>query len=184
VSKGKRLKVMGPADQKLGRATIMDRALAQRHGATYVHAAAFAIDVDRVRALEPDDSDLPFAWEVWLTESYLVRFLREPAHVSVLEDLCMHVLDLPRPRGDEEPPFGSQLPFAVYAGVAHTLLPNALGNCFRSWKKPPVDLLQELEPLRKDATLLARLANHCLDADVDPPLVEPVREALLKLTEP
>jgi hypothetical protein len=177
---GKRLKVMGPADAKLGRATIMDRALAQRHGTPYVHATVFAIDIDRLREHEGDEGALPFAWEVWLTELYLARHLGEPANVAVVEDMCLHVLELPRPKEDA-PPLGSQLPFAVYAGVAHGLLPAALGQCFHVWKKPPTDLLEELEPLRSDAALQERVLSYCLDAELAPPLAGPVREALAKL---
>ncbi|HEX6243796.1 MAG TPA: hypothetical protein VFZ61_22935, partial [Polyangiales bacterium] len=63
MSKSKRpLRVVGTKESKLGSATIMDRALAQRYGAPYVHLAAFAIDVDRVHRLEDERSTLPFAW--------------------------------------------------------------------------------------------------------------------------
>jgi hypothetical protein len=179
---GKRLKVMGPADAKLGRATIMDRALAQRHGTPYVHATVFAIDVDRLREHEEDDAALPFGWEVWLTEAYLAKNLAEPAHVALVEDMCLHVLELPRVKGDAQPPLGSQLPFAVYAGVAHGLLPATLGTCFHVWKKPPTDLLAQLEPFRTDAALQERVLDYCLDAALSPPLVGPVREALATLT--
>jgi hypothetical protein len=179
---GKRLKVMGPGDAKLGRSTIMDRALAQRYGTPYVHATVFAIDVDRLREHEEHEGRLPFGWEVWLTEAYLARYLGEPAHVSLLEDMCLHVLELPRPRGDGPPPLGSQLPFAVYAGVAHGVLPAAVGQCFHAWKKPPTDLLEELAPLRADPAQQEAVLSYCLDVDLSPPLVAPVREALATLS--
>jgi hypothetical protein len=183
VSKDKRLKLLAPKDQKLGRPTIMDRALAQRHGTPYVHAAVFAIDIDRLREHEEERGELPFAWEVYLTECYVARFLASEANVHVLEDLCLHVLELPRPKGSEPGPLGTQLAFAVYAGVAHGRLPAALGECFRVWKKPPTDLLEELAKLRADSELLLKLVDFALDADLTPPLAPPVREALLKLAE-
>ena len=184
MSKDKRLKLLAPKEQKLGRPTIMDRALAQRHGTPYVHAAVFAIDIDRLREHEEERGELPFGWEVYLTECYVARFLAGEPHVQLLEDMCLHVLDLPRPKGDQPAPLGSQVPFAVYAGVAHGLLPPALGDCFRVWKKPPTDLLDELGTLRADTALLSRLVEFALDADLTPPIAPPVREALLKLSEP
>ena len=183
MSKDKRLKLLAPRDQKLGRATIMDRALAQRHGTPYVHAAVFAIDVDRLREHEEERGELPFGWEVYLTECYVTRLLAGEPHVALLEDMCLHVLELPRPKGDQAAPLGSHLPFAVYAGVAHGLLPPALGHCFRVWKKPPTDLLEELDKLRSDPELLSKLVDFALDAELNPPLATPVREALVKLAE-
>lgn len=180
VSKKKGLRVTKPGDQKLGRETIMDRALAQRHGAPYVHLAAFAIDVDRVHRLDLDRPSQPFAWEVFLTEQRLARFMDEAESdpSQMLEDMCLAVMDLPRPVGDEQGVLGAQLPFAIYAGVAHEHLPASLGNCFRSWKKPPTDLLSELDELAARPGLGALLARHCLAAQLTPPLAEPVRVAL------
>ena len=179
----KRLKVLGPADTKLGRPTIMDRALAHKHGAPYVRATVFAIDIDRVREVEQEEESLPFGWEVFLTETYLSRYLGGKEHVQLVEDLCLHVLELPRPRGDQAPALGSQLPFAVYAGVAHGLLSNALGTCFHVWKRPPTDLLDELEAFRRDPALLTRAIDYCLNVAVEPPLVALVREALADLSD-
>jgi hypothetical protein len=180
VSKKKALPVVKSGDQKLGRATIMDRALAQKYGAPYVHLAAFAIDVDRVHRLDFDRSSQPFAWEVFLTELRLARFMDEttsdPTHL--LEDMCLSVMDLPRPEQGSQGVLGAQFPFAIYAGVAHDHLPTSLGNCFHSWKKPPIDLLSDLEVLAARPNLIATLARHCLAAPLDPPLAEPVRVAL------
>jgi hypothetical protein len=179
----KRLSVVGPGDAKLGRPTIMDRALATRYGATYVHLAAFAIDIDRVREREGDESTLPFGWEVLLTERYLQQLFdgARSDPTPLIEDACLAVMDMPRPKPGQLPPLGSQLPFAVYLGVAREHLPAALGQCFRSWKKPPVDLLEELAPLEAEPAAVARLAEHCLDVALEPPLVGPVREALVTL---
>ena len=74
--KGKRaLPSVAPEQTALGLPTIMDRELAAAHGVTYVHLAVFAIDVDRVYWLEPEHEGLPFGWEVFLTEQFLLRHL-------------------------------------------------------------------------------------------------------------
>ncbi len=185
VSKKKGLRVAKPGDQKLGRATIMDRALAQRYGAPYVHLAAFAIDVDRVHRLELEHPAQPFAWEVFLTELRLARFMDEATSdpTRMLEDMCLAVMDLPRPAGDAQGVLGAQLPFAIYAGVAHGHLPSTLGHCFGSWKKPPLDLLEELSELAQRPGLGAALAAHCLTAHLEPPLAEPTRASLTAMAE-
>lgn len=177
MEKPRQLKVVGAGDNKLGRPTIMDRALAARWGAPYVHLAAFAIDIDRVHQLEPS---LPFGWEVYLTELQLARLTADATRdpTQMLEDVTLAVLDLPRPSGDELPPLGSQLPFAVYTAVGRGILPNKLGSCFQVWKKPPVDLLDDVNELARDEQLAARLARHCLAAPIHPPLAPPTREAL------
>lgn len=174
-----------PGDQKLGRATIMDRALAQRHGAPYVHLTAFAIDVDRVHRLDLERPTQPFAWEVFLTEMRLARFMDEAERdpTQMLEDMCLSVMDLPRSGEDAQGVFGAQLPFAIYAGVAHDHLPNALGHCFRAWKRPPLALLEELTQLAQRPGLTAALAAHCLAAQLSPPLSEPARVALAAMAE-
>jgi hypothetical protein len=85
------------AREGLGRPTVMDRALAARHGVPYVHLAVFAIDVDRVReATESDDDPRPFAWEVFLTARYLA-WRCDPSDEStraMLEDATNAVLEL------------------------------------------------------------------------------------------
>ncbi len=180
MAKSKRLNLISPADSKLGRETIMDRALAQKHGAVYVHAAAFAIDVDRVLELTDDDDRFPFGWEVLLTDLYLSELfvLHGQSMEAVLEDTVLSVLELPRPRADGRPALGAQVAFAVYCGVERGALPASLKSCFGVWKKPPLDLAEELSPLAGDLTLRARLCRHCLEVPLAPPLVQPVREAL------
>ncbi len=166
----------------------MDRALAQRYGAAYVHLAAFAIDLDRVRELDPEDGSLPFGWEVWLLEYYL-RFVFETVEggpdkaVALVEDACLAVMDLPRALPGRQAPFGSHFPFAVYAGVARGHLPESLGNCFRAWKKSPVDLLQELEAMDQTPAARTQLIQHCLTIEVQPGLVPPVKAALESLLD-
>jgi hypothetical protein len=172
------LKVAGPRDEKLGRDTIMDRALAARYGAAYVHLAAFTIDVDRVRELEAPD--LPFAWEVYLTECQLEQLMDTAVSdpKPMLEEMCLAILELPRPRAGEQGPFGSQLPFAIYTAVARKIVPPSLGQCFANWKKPPADLIEEVEAMASDPGLKGRLAKHCLTVQLSPPLAPPAREAL------
>lgn len=180
VTKQKRLNVVRPKDTHLGRATIMDRALAQRYGAPYVHLAAFAIDVDRVHRSRPDAPELPFGWEVFLTELRLKAYMDETSAdpAAMLEEMCLAVMELPAARGEELGALGGQLPFAIYVGVAHGHLPSVLGSCFQAWRRPPVDLIDELTELAATKGLTAKLVNYCLQAPIDPPLVEPVRVAL------
>lgn len=175
----------------------MDRALAQRYGADYIHLAAFAIDVDRVRELDERTllsagsgdaraSALPFAWEVFLTEAELQRIVatthRDPTHM--LEEICLGILELPRPAPGSAGPLGSQFPFSVYTAVERDLLPKSLRACFASWKKPPTELVAQMAQLQRTGAR-AELAQHCLDAPLDPALVAPVRAALTALaTEP
>lgn len=177
---------MGEADRKLGRSTIMDRALAQKYGALYVHAAAFAIDIDRVQQMSDDeDPTLPFGWDVVLTDLYICAFVApHPEALGLLDDLVLSVLDLAQSTGAEEAPLGSQLPFAVFSALDRGALPDALHSCFRSWKKPPLDLARDVASFVADRELVRRLCDHCLDAAVSPPLVAPVREALLALKGP
>lgn len=180
MSKNKRLKLVDPEATKLGRPTIMDRALAQRYGAPYVHLAAFAIDVDRVHRHGPESQALPFAWEVFLTELRIVRLLDEAESdpVPMLEEACLQVMDLPRRQPDPQGVLGAQLPFAVYTAVAHGHLPAQLGHCFGTWKKPPADLIDAVARQFASEGLGARLARHCLAAVLEPRLATPVRAAL------
>jgi hypothetical protein len=163
----------------------MDRALAHRYGTSYVYLVAFAIDVDRVHELDPQDGALPFGWEVWLLERYLKKLFSQadPDPVQMVEHACLSVMDLPSVKPGQDAPFGSQLPFAIYAGVARKLLPNGLGDCFQSWKKPPLDLLEDLAAIDQDKSAGPRLVQHCLRAQVQPALIPPVVEALGTLLE-
>ena len=163
----------------LGRPTIMDRALAARHGVPYVHLAAFTIDVDRIRdATESDDDDRPFAWEVFLTARYLAwRFdpkAEEPR--ALLEDTVQSVLELP---AHEEGFLGSQFPFAVWVLVAQGLWPKEFELWFKTWKKKPRDMVKELGAVFANADEQERaLAQMCLDVELSPPVAPPSREAL------
>lgn len=172
----KRLARLEPGREKLGLPTIMDRALAARHGAPYVHLAAFAIDVDRVReALEGPDDARPFGWDVLLVEEYLgARF--GAGDLSLLEDAVLSILD------GEPDALGAQLVFAVWDAVERGELPDALRAAFRAWRGRPKALARQLAKLRtQGADLVAQLAQGCLDAELDPPLAPPTRDALAQL---
>jgi hypothetical protein len=172
------------AREGLGRPTIMDRALAQRHGVPYVHLTVFAIDVDRVRdETERDEEDeaVPFGWEVFLTARYLAWRCdpSDDATRAMLEDATLAVLELPP---SDEGVLGSQLPFAVWALVARGLWPSSLEACFRAWKKKPRELEKELGKLFDRGEVLERsLARFALDASIEPPIAPPTRDALSSL---
>ncbi len=151
--------------------TIMDRALAARHGAPYVHLAAFAIDVDRVReAVEGYGDPRPFGWEVLLTEAYL---LEARVGAEILEDIVLSVLD------GEPDALGGQLAFSVWDAIERGELPRELRRAFASWRARPKELTKALASLWPDAPrLVPELSRGCLDAAVDPPLAPPTRAAL------
>jgi len=158
----------------------MDRELAQKHGVTYVHLAAFAIDVDRVRdevETEALDPMWPFGFEVFLTEAWLVEKLGEGANEALLADACAAVMK--KSLAHEGQVFGAQLPFAVFDGVARGELPEKLRQLFAIWKHEPRDLLDDLAELwaRAEAER-PRLARACLEVELDPPLAPPTREKL------
>jgi len=169
----------------LGRPTIMDRTLAMKYGAPYVHLAVLAIDVDRVRDTREDlDDPLPFGWEVFLTEVYLTTQL-DPADATVrslVEDLVLDVIDRSASAEHEEGLLGSQIPFAVWDAIARGVWPQELRSAFATWKARPTELVKELGPLWKDADTNRRaLARACLDTELTPPLAPPTIEALERM---
>ncbi|UJR82533.1 hypothetical protein [Sandaracinus amylolyticus] len=171
-----KLPTVSARSEGLGMPTIMDRALASRHGATYVHLAVFAIDVDRVRdALDDVDSPHPFAWEVFLLERYLVDRVDPNEHRALIEDAVLGVLE-----GEPgEPVMGSQLPFAVWDAIARGVWPDEMRSMFRGWKARPKELVAALAPLWADADRTTRdLAQLCLDTPMQPPLAPPTLETL------
>lgn len=176
MSRKRELPKIAPGQSALGLPTIMDRDLAAAHGVKYVHLAVFAIDIDRVYWLDPEAPDLPFGWEVFLTE----RFLLTPptAESELLEAICMPLLE----ETPGEPPLGGQLVFAVYDAVRRGELPEELRKLFFAWRSPPRELLAGLAELHTNAqTSLPGLVEHCLQAELSPPLAPPTREALLKM---
>ncbi len=165
--------------ESLGAATLMDRALAARHGVPYVHLAVFAIDVDRVReAIEQHpDIEAPFGWEVFLTERYLLERFdpTDEGDRTLIEDLVLGVLDHP-PGSDV---LGSQVAFAVWHAVGRGAWPKGLRVLFRTWKHRPTRLGKALDALFADEDGQGpALAAACLAYDVEPPLAAPTVEAL------
>lgn len=170
-------RLLQAAPTRLEQPTIMDRALAAEHGAAYVQLAAFAIDLDRLYALDPERAQLPFGWEVFLCECYLLARIdaRTEAGRALLEDACNAVLAQP----PDEQGYGSQIVFAVYDALARGALPSELRPVFARWRKPPQQLLAALTELWADADRVMRLcAADCLQRPLDPPLSGPTRLAL------
>ncbi|MFW5921464.1 MAG: hypothetical protein ACOCUS_06455, partial [Polyangiales bacterium] len=194
----------------LGAPTIMDRALAARHGVPYVHLAVFAIDVDRVRELHEDlgawgghrepmagdpargragekaalgeEPDWPLGGEVFLTEAYLLRYVdpTDEDQLQLVEDVCLGILELKQ----ADVRLGVQVPFAVYDAVARGAWPKELERMFRPWKRRAEPLVKELSAMwERPEEQTARLAELCLDAPVEPPLADPTIEALLDMEE-
>lgn len=177
----KSLPTVRPEQEGLGLPTIMNAALAARHGVPYVRLVAFAIDVDRIREAveEIDDAESlwPFGWEVFLTEFHLSALLdpSDEAHLDLLEDVIEDLLS----RQGDEIPYGAQLAFAIHDAVMREALPPALGDPFRRWKKRPKELVSSLDALFERADVEASdLAEACLEVELEPPVAPLVRDAL------
>ena len=173
-----KLPTVAPRSEGLGQPTIMDRALASRHGAPYVHLAVFAIDVDRVHdALDDPETPHPFGWEVFLLERYMLDRLdpRASDERAMIEDVVLGVLE-----GEPgEPVMGSQLPFAVWDAIARGVWPDDMRSMFRGWKARPKKLVAELAPLWAEPERRTReLARLCLETPMEPPLAPPTLDAL------
>lgn len=161
----------------LGLPTIMDRALAAEHGTPYVHLAVFAIDIDRVYWLDPERDDLPFGWEVFLTECYLLAHF--DASTEQGRDLIERLINGLMEESPGEPPLGGQLVFAVFDALVRGIYPNELTASFRGWRAAPGDLIDSLAHLFADVqSALRDLAEYCLDAELTPALSQPTRAAL------
>ncbi|MFI5307195.1 MAG: DUF167 domain-containing protein [Polyangiales bacterium] len=176
-SKGRKLPLVRASAQRLDLPTIMDRALAQKHGSAYVQLAAFAIDVDRAYVATSDDAGLPFGWEVFLTERHLLGRTdpENAAQVGLLAQCCLSILEQP----PDAQGYGSQLLFAVYDAVERGLLPQALRALFSAWSRKPKQLRKALDALwQSPDESLARCAAHVLDANLDSELTPPTRQAL------
>jgi hypothetical protein len=179
----RRLPQIPTGAERLGRPTIMNRALAAKHGTVYVHLSAFAIDVDRVReAMESPDDGLPFGWEVFLTEIYLLERIpiADPLARTIVEDVVLDILERDGDRGE----LGAQLPFAVWDAVGRGAWPGDLRSLFASWKARPTELVHQLAQLWRDADGSRRaLARACLDAGLVPPLAPTTVETLRAMVE-
>lgn len=158
----------------------MDPGLALSYGVPYVHLAAFAIDVDRVRdAIEEDERPemlaLPMAWEVFLTALHLdARFdPEEDPDRTLLEELCQSLLE----EGSDEPRLGQQIGFAIHELMAREFWPPHWRPLFRRWKQQGA--IPELDPCWEDLrTWAGKLSQLCLDFPLDPPMLDSTREAL------
>jgi hypothetical protein len=160
--------------------TILDDDLAAAHGSAYSDLAAFAIDIDRLYWLDPEDARLPFGWEVFLTEYYLLAWaMKQPERgQALLTAMCLPLLEEDA-EGHSEPPLGGQLVFAVYDAVARCALPDDLRSLFLHWRNAPRELLGTLHELHISADATAeRLAAHCLDVAIQPPLAAATRVSL------
>lgn len=176
----RRLPVASPASLGLGQPTIMDRALATKHGIRYVHLIAFAIDIDRATDVLEDDPRLPFGWDVVLTEAYLLaRLEHDDAKTrAMIEEVVLDLVEGERDP-DTRPPLGSQLPFALYDAVERGAWPTPDEPLFRRWKPASKKLVRDLAPLwPKAATLVPELAAVVLETPLSPALAPPVRDAL------
>lgn len=169
--------------ERLGSPTIMERALAVKHGVPYVHLTVFAIDVDRVReATEDQDDARPFGWEVFLTECYLLEALDPAAEgtAGLVEDVLLGILELPP--GQEV--LGTQLPFAVWHAVRSRGWPEELARALRGWKARPEPLGRDLDALfAEQAAERAALARMCLAVPLSPPLAGPTEAVLGRWAE-
>lgn len=166
----------------LGLPTIMDRALAVAHGGAYVHMAAFAIDIDRTYWLDPERSDQPFGWEVFLTECYVLGRIDTTIATQrdMLEAACMDIME----ETPGEPPLGGQLVFAVHDALRRKRLPPEMRTLFSRWRTPPAELRISLDALWKSApTKLVELAEFCLAEDLSPPLSPPTQATLREMSQ-
>lgn len=178
----RKLVQLRPGGERLELPTIMNSALAARYGVDYVRLAAFAIDVDRAYADLSDDATLPFGWEVFLTECYLLAAVdaaADPMH-AMLEETCLAILEQP----PDDQGYGSQLLFAVHDAVQRGRYPNTLAAPFRSWRSPPKQLHKALSLLWLDAAEQLRgLAADVLALPLDPPLSQPTRHSLQQMRD-
>lgn len=178
----RRLGQIPAARERLEQPTIMNTALAAKYGPPYVRMAAFAIDVDRVyTALEEEDVELPFGWEVFLTECYVVGTFDalDETQRGLLEETCLSILEQP----PDEQGYGSQLLFAVYDAVDRGFYPGTLAQLFRTWRRPK-QLEKGLSVLWSEADEnQAVLAAHVLAVLIDPPVAPPTQKTLEQMAE-
>lgn len=178
----KPLRVVQPKDQALGLPTIMNPALAAKHGVPYVRLAAFAIDVDRIREAAGDTDERPFGWEVFLTEIYMLENFdpASPRARSIIEDTCLDIIELE----DGAEVLGSQIPFAVFDAAHRDLWDKSMAEVLSQWRRPSKELFKELSPLftNGDENVI-ELAKSCLMFDLDPPLPTPTIDTLRWMIE-
>jgi hypothetical protein len=187
MSDGKRkLAQLGVQHEHLDQPTIMNPALAAKYGAAYVRLVAFAIDVDRVYTAlvdeEEEEVELPFAWEVFLTECYAVIALSGDGELerNLLEETCLSILE----QAPDAQGYGSQLLFAVHDATLRGFYPGTLAPVFRSWRRPQKQLQKALDELWADADEnQAVLAAHVLAVLLEPPVSPPTQKTLEQMAE-
>jgi len=163
------------APKSLGLSTIMSADLASLHGVDYVHIAALAIDLDRIREgieIDPEAREWPFAWDVYLTELFLLERVNPQvdAHRRLVEDLCWSIFEF----GPGDPRLGGQILFAIYGAVDSGVWPAEWMRLFDGWPGKPTDLMKELKHLRSQGSALrVELAQNLLTVPVDPPVAPP-----------
>lgn len=160
----------------------MNRLLAAQYGAAYVQLAVFAIDIDRVFIEDPGARALPFGWEVFVTECYLLGRIdtRDAEQHALIEDTCVAILE----QEPDEQGYGSQLLFAAYDAIERGFYPKPLDAVFQRWRKRPKQLFKAMSDLwQAPARELAACARHCLDVTLEPPLAPPAQQALQAMAE-
>jgi hypothetical protein len=175
---------LGSQHERLDQPTIMNSALAAKYGAQYVRLAVFAIDIDRLYAAleEEEELELPFGWEVFLTECDAVAAVSGGSEVerNLLEETCLSILE----QSPDEQGYGSQLLFAVHDAIARGFYPGTLAPVFRSWRRPPKQLERALDTLWADAEEnQAVLAAHALAVLLEPPVAPPTQKTLEQMAE-
>lgn len=171
-----------PGQAQLEEPTIMNRLLAAQYGGAYVQLAVFAIDLDRVFVEDAGERTLPFGWEVFVTECYLLGRIgaHDVEQHALIEDTCVAILE----QEPDEQGYGSQLLFAAYDAIERGFYPKALGAVFSSWRKRPKQLFKALTHVwQAPARELAACARHALNVKLDPPLAPPTQQALEEMAE-
>lgn len=173
------LPTVGPEATGLGRTTIMNKALAERHGVPYVHLVVFAIDLDRMReAIEEDGNEdtWPFGFEIFLTEMHMLGLIdvADETHLEMLEDIVTSVME------GEKDALGAFLVFAIHDALRRGVLPERLETSFVGWKKQKKNKLHDaLDALwRSPEVEAADIAMACLEIELTPEIAPPVRDAL------
>ena len=176
------LPIASEAPRSLGLKTIMSRDLAALHGIDYVHIAAFAIDLDRIREgieIDPSAKEWPFGWEVFLTECFLRERLDPTieSHQRLVEDLCWSIFEF----GPGDPRLGGQVLFAVYSAIHSGAWPASWKKLFHGWLGKPDGLMAELEALQPRADeLRTELSQLLVHIPVEPPMAPTSLEVIVR----
>ena len=116
---------------------------------------------------DEDGAAAPFAWEVFVTECYLLARVDPSieAEHALIAHTCVTLLE----QEPDEQGYGSQLLFAVHDAIARGFFPADLNALFRAWRKRPKQLHKALHALWSNAAReLANCADYCLSLPLDP----------------